>query len=69
MSHTSSIIGIFLRFCNTAAVYGHFYSLSSSAFGRRWNLSFYINFEKKKYGRDGLRRAHPHSTREETSNR
>ena len=69
MSRTSGTTAIFLRFCLTAAVYGRFYSLSSSASGRMRSLSFYMNFEKKKCGRDRLPRAHPHSTRETTGDR
>ena len=60
-SHTTGTNAIFLRFYKTAA-YGRFYSLFYFAFGRMWNLSVYMNFEKMKYGRDRLRRAHPRST-------
>ena len=48
MSQTSGTIAIIRCFYKTAAAYGRFYTFSYSASGRMQNLSFYLNFERKK---------------------
>ena len=48
MSQTSGTIAVIWRFYKTAAAYGRFYTFSYSASGRMRNLSFYMNFKRKK---------------------
>ena len=53
VSRSSSAIAIFLRFYETAAAYGRFYSLFYSASGKMRNIFFYMNFQKRNKAETG----------------